>query len=309
MTVALASAVLVWLKASSPESGRVLDPIEPPPPGTLVLPRELGSLRLAVMGDVGRGDRFQYETAAELVRWHDRFDFDVVLLLGDNIYGDGTAEDYRTKFEVPYKPLIDRGVKFYATPGNHDPENITSYEPFGMNGHRYYAFDREAGPPWARQRVVFVAIDTVRIDDTQLDGFRSSWGPRPIGRSRFFTIRCTAPAATGTGRGELAPCSNHCSFKVAWTWRSAGTSICMNGRFRNAAFSTSRQAAEATVRVGDLSPTAITANGFDQDTHFMLLEIAGDTTSFQVVSRAGATVDFGKIPRAAEARRPTVLRR
>ena len=67
--------------------------------------------------------------------------------------------------------------------------------------------------------------------------------------------------------------------------------------------------AGGTVRIGDLSPTAVTANGFDQDTHFMLLEIAGDTMSFQVVSRDGATVDFGKIPRAAEERRPTVLRR
>jgi hypothetical protein len=53
----------------------------------------------------------------------------------------------------------------------------------------------------------------------------------------------------------------------------------------------------------------VTANGFDQDTHFMLLEIAGDTMIFQVIDRTGATVDHGRIPRAAEARRPTVLRR
>ena len=116
----------------------------------------------------GEAIDFNTRPPQELVRWHDRFDFDIVLLLGDNIYGDGTDEDYRTKFEAPYKPLIDRGVKFYAAPGNHDPENITSYAPFGMNGHRYYAFDRESGPPWARQRVVFVAIDTVRLDDAQL---------------------------------------------------------------------------------------------------------------------------------------------
>ena len=100
VTVALASLVLGWLKASdSPR--RVLDPIELPPAGRLVLPREIGSLKLAVIGDVGRGDRLQYQTAQELARWHDRFDFDLVLLLGDNIYGTGTAEDYRTKFDVP----------------------------------------------------------------------------------------------------------------------------------------------------------------------------------------------------------------
>ena len=64
-----------------------------------------------------------------------------------------------------------------------------------------------------------------------------------------------------------------------------------------------------TVRVGDLRPTTATANGFDQDTHFMLVEIAGDKLHFQVINRLGATVDFGVIPRSAEARRPTLLHR
>jgi hypothetical protein len=231
MAVALASVVFVWLRASSAEPGRVLDPVEPPPLGTLVLPRDLGSLRLAVMGDVGRGDQLQYQTAAELVRWHERFDFDMVLLLGDNIYGEGTTEDYRTKFEAPYQPLLERGVTFHAAPGNHDPENITSYEPFGMNGHRYYAFDRETGPPWARQRVVFVAVDTLRMDDAQLE-----W--------RFFTTRCTAPAATGIEPGARAQSSSRCSFKAAWTSPSVGTNICTSGRFRRTASNTSRPVAE-----------------------------------------------------------------
>lgn len=45
--------------------------------------------------------------------------FDFVLMLGDNIYGAQTADGFRRKFEDPYKPLLDAGVKFYASLGNH----------------------------------------------------------------------------------------------------------------------------------------------------------------------------------------------
>jgi hypothetical protein len=41
----------------------------------------------------------------------------------------------------------------------------------------------------------------------------------------------------------------------------------------------------------------MTAAYFDQDQTFMLVEIAGDELSFQVLSRAGATVDRGVISR------------
>ena len=63
------------------------------------------------------------------------------------------------------------------------------------------------------------------------------------------------------------------------------------------------------VRVGDLRPTTQTANGFDQDTNFMLIEIADDRMYFQVISRLGATVDVGVIPRDASMRREPALRR
>ena len=36
-------------------------------------------------------------------------------MLGDNIYeGPATRDDYRRKFEEPYRRLLDEGVKFYA---------------------------------------------------------------------------------------------------------------------------------------------------------------------------------------------------
>ncbi len=55
-----------------------------------------------------------------MVAFRSVFDFDFVVMLGDNVYDGGTPEDYRRKFELPYKPLLDDGVEFYAAIGNHD---------------------------------------------------------------------------------------------------------------------------------------------------------------------------------------------
>ena len=48
------------------------------------------------------------------------------------------------KFEQPYRPLLDAGVTFYASLGNHDDQSNRLYKPFNMGGERYYTFVREA---------------------------------------------------------------------------------------------------------------------------------------------------------------------
>ena len=45
------------------------------------------------------------------------FPYDLVVMLGDNIYGGETPNDYQKKFENPYKPLLDAGVKFELSSG------------------------------------------------------------------------------------------------------------------------------------------------------------------------------------------------
>ena len=273
-----------------------------PPPGRLILPRVPGSLRMVVMGDVGRGDRLQYETAEELTRWHERFEFDLVLLLGDNIYGTGTADDYRTKFETPYRRLLERGVMFRAAPGNHDPDNITSYPLFNMDGRRYYVFERTAGLPWAKQRIVFLALDTVRMDRFEL-----AWLQGQLRSAADWTIAFLHYPLYSSGRYAYRASRTRAALESIFV--NGGVDVAFSGHEhlyertlpqRGVQYFTS--GGGGTVRVGDLRPTAVTANGFDQDTHFMLVEIAGETMHFQVISRLGATVDFGAVPRAAEAR-------
>jgi hypothetical protein len=72
-----------------PDGVPVIEPVSFDGDG-LALPKKLGSLRFAVIGDVGRGDAAQFETAAEMTRWREKFDFSFVLMLGDNMYGPGT---------------------------------------------------------------------------------------------------------------------------------------------------------------------------------------------------------------------------
>jgi hypothetical protein len=84
------------------------------------LPNRDGSLKFCVLGDFGTGDKTQYDLAEQMATLHDRFRYQLVVLVGDNLYGSERPQDFQKKFEVPYKALLDQGVKFYASLGNHD---------------------------------------------------------------------------------------------------------------------------------------------------------------------------------------------
>ena len=63
-----------------------------------------------------------------------------MVLVGDNLYGSERPQDFQKKFEMPYKPLLDAGVKFYASLGNHDAREQRYYKLFNMDGKLYYTF-------------------------------------------------------------------------------------------------------------------------------------------------------------------------
>jgi hypothetical protein len=66
------------------------------------LPSRPDSLKFAVIGDTGDGSRAQYEVGQQMVTAHGRFPFELVLMLGDNMYGRQRPEDFAQKFEKPY---------------------------------------------------------------------------------------------------------------------------------------------------------------------------------------------------------------
>jgi len=127
----------------------------------LSLPNKPDSLRFAVMGDTGTGGKTQYDVARQMAQWRTLFPFEFVLMMGDNLYGGDKPKDYQQKFEIPYKPLMDAGVKFYASLGNHDDANQRFYKNFNMNGERYYTFRPKPG-------IRFFALDSNYMDRAQL---------------------------------------------------------------------------------------------------------------------------------------------
>ena len=52
-----------------------------------------------------------------------------------------------------------------------------------------------------------------------------------------------------------------------------------------------------SLRIGDLRRSGLTAQGYDRDHHFMLIEISGDELYYQAISRTGETIDSGMIRR------------
>src|SRR6188768_1494574 len=100
----------------------------------LTLPNQKGSVHFGVLGDTGTGSSSQQRVADRLAAMRNQFPFDMVLLLGDNLYGGSSQRDYASKFEKPYAALLNNNVKFYAALGNHDDSNERLYKPFNMNG-------------------------------------------------------------------------------------------------------------------------------------------------------------------------------
>ena len=110
-------------------------------------------IRFAVIGDSGTGGQHQYRIADQMAAWHERLPYDLVLMLGDNIYGGlfgiggGNQDDFAKKFDRPYAELLARGVIFRAALGNHDAREaggrdlIAAYNRFHIEGPQgYYSF-------------------------------------------------------------------------------------------------------------------------------------------------------------------------
>ena len=118
--------------------------------------QQSNGVTFAVIGDSGDGSKEQNAVSRQMVAQREKTPFDFVIMLGDNIYNGGKPKYFVPKFELPYKPLLDAGVKFYAALGNHDAPEAAAhlkYQNFNMGG-RYYTFTKGDG------RLEFFVIDS-----------------------------------------------------------------------------------------------------------------------------------------------------
>jgi predicted phosphodiesterase len=258
------------------------------------LPLESKSVRFAVIGDSGTGQHDQYEVAEKMELYREKVNFDFVIMLGDNIYGGHRPDDFRQKFEVPYHPLLDAGVKFYAALGNHDdPNNERLYKPFNMGGQRYYTFKKGD--------VEFFVLDSNYMDPAQLiwleqnlQKSKAKWKIAYFHHPLYSNGRTHGPDLDL--RSQLVP-----------LFRRYGVNVVFSGH-EHAYERLKPQDSIYYFILGnsgklvahDFRSSEGMEKGFDTDRGFMLVEITGDKLYFQAISRAGRTIDSGVFPRQAQ---------
>jgi predicted phosphodiesterase len=254
-------------------------------------PLQAGSVRLAVIGDMGTGDQAQAEVARQMVKSRAVFPFEFVITLGDNIYTGSRPSDYEKAFALPYKPLLDADVKFYATLGNHDTTNERFYKPFNMNGATYYAFKKG--------NVHFFALDTNYMDrkqlawlETQLRGAgNGAWKICYFHHALYSSARYHGPATDL--RKALEPLFVKYGVDVVF----AGHDHVYERIRPQQGIYYFVEGASGSLRAGNLAPSTMTARGFDSDCSFMMIEVAENDMYFQTTSRTGVAVDSGVIHR------------
>jgi 3',5'-cyclic AMP phosphodiesterase CpdA len=274
------------------DSGAASAPPEEQTQPAVALPNKDGTYKFAVLGDFGTGSREQYELAREMADVYSRFKYEHVILVGDNLYGSERPQDFRKKFEVPYKPLLDAGVKFYASLGNHDAREQRYYKPFNMGGKLYYSFNPQAEVRFFALESTYPEPEQIKWFEEQLKASGSHWKipffHHPLyssGERHGSDIRL---------RRSLEPLLLEHHVSVVFTGHDhfyertkpqKGITYFVVG-------------SGGKLREGNIdSGSGITAKGFDSDLSFLVAEIDGDQMYFHAISRTGQIIDSGVITR------------
>jgi len=214
-------------------------------------------------------------------------------MMGDNIYGTDRPQDFVQKFEAPYKALLDKGVKFYATLGNHDSREQRFYEHFNMDGKLYYTFKAPA------EDARFFALETTYMDPDQM-----KWLEDELKKSNekwkivFFHHPLYSSARTHGSQVKLRAVLEPLFVQY-------NVSLVLNGhdhtyeRIRpQSGIHYFVEGSSGQLRSGDLRKgSPLTAFGNDTDQTFVLMEIDGDNLTFNAINRAGTVIDSGALTR------------
>jgi predicted MPP superfamily phosphohydrolase len=270
--------------------------------GTLIKPTSIFAnefartkTRFAIMGDWGSGNSDGIGLAKQMCEAHRRTPLDLVVGAGDNIYPNGSGRYFARNFEQPFASLIRDNVKFYTVLGNHDVEDgrqdQLSYPLFNMAGANYYIISRGNG------LVDFFMLDSTDISNTQVSWLENSLR---TSRARWKVAVFHHPIySSGTKHGSnmklrktLEPIFTRYSVQVAFsghdhiyerTKPQQGIQYFVTG-------------AGGKTRRGDIDlKSEFRAVSYDEDNHFMIIEVDEQEMGFKAVSELGEVVDSGVI--------------
>jgi predicted phosphodiesterase len=261
----------------------------------VALPNASDALKFAIIGDSGTGSSAQYSVAKQLIAARERFKYEFVLMMGDNLYSGSGEKDYRKKFEEPYKPLLDSGLKFYAALGNHDNANEKMYKPFNMNGERFYTFKPKAG-------VRVFALDSNYMDKSQLD-----WLGKELAASGsdwkivFFHHPLYSSGETHGSDDELRLQLEPLFLKHGVDVVFAGHEHFYERLKPQKGIYYFISGGAGKLRKGDVSKSNLTAKAYDTGYHFMLIELGKSGLNFQAINQDGKVIDSGFLSRFSDA--------
>lgn len=280
LSVALMVGLVAALDAAPPLARQEADPV-----------RGASALKVAVLGDNGTGDTPQYEIGDRMRLVRESFPYEFVLMLGDNMYGSQSSPaDFVRKFERPYERLLGAGLRFYAVLGNHDRPDNVAYPGFNMNGQRFYTF--------VRQQVRFVLLDSNQLDPAQL-----AWADDVLAKATEpwkIAIFHHPLYSDGDRHGSnvelrvvLEPLLVRHGVQVVFS----GHEHIYQRIKPQKRITYFVSGAGGKLRRGGCTPSELNAAYYDQDQSFMLVEFLDGEMHFQTISRTGAIVDAGAVPR------------
>jgi hypothetical protein len=253
------------------------------------LPNEKDSVKFAVIGDSGTGDSAQRAIGKLLADARTRFPYEFVIMLGDNMYGGESPSDFVRKFEQPYKPILEAGVRFYASLGNHDEPSQRFYEPFNMGGKRYYTFKKGD-------------VEFFVLDSTYMTPEQAEWLDSELGKSsaRWKIAYAHHPLySSGKKHGseeDFRAVVEPLFIKHGVSAVFAGHEHFYERLHPQKGIYYFTAGGSAKLRSGNIARRSpLTAKGFDSDRSFMLVEVTKDQLLFETISRRAQIVDTGAI--------------
>jgi 3',5'-cyclic AMP phosphodiesterase CpdA len=249
------------------------------------------TIRFAVIGDWGTGDKDGDGVAHQMFNSHKRTPLDFVVAAGDNIYPNGNGRYFPQHFERPFAQLLSDRVNFYAVLGNHDVEqgrqDQCQYPGFNMGGRNYYTIKQGDG-----------LVELFMLDSTDFDAPQAAWLEQALSNSvsRWKIAVFHHPLySSGNKHGsdlrlrkKLEPLLT--KYKVNAVF-SGHDHIYERTRPQQGIQYFVTGAGGKTRRGGvDLS-SPIREVSYDEDNHFMLIEVNSQKISFQAVTEAGDVVD------------------
>ena len=254
----------------------------------------LKPVRFGLLGDWGSGDEGEMAIAERMVAAHEARPLDLIIGAGDNIYPNGAAEHFGNNFERPFAELIKRHVPFQTCFGNHDVRSGADaqlrYPLFNMNGQRFRSVPVGGG-----------TAEFFMLDSNDMDGRQVSWLDTAMQKSTaVWKIPVFHHPIYSSGRAHGSDTGLRKLLEPIFVRN--GVQVAFSGHDHIYQRVTLQQGVQyfvsgagGKIREGDIKRDSLVAFGYDDDSHFMLIDADATTLSFSAINSQGQTIDSGKL--------------